>query len=59
MKYISIVIYIAFSIGILSACSAKQKKPIGNFQSVECRTICNNNQCTQQCISASGDYYKK
>lgn len=41
----------------LSACGAK--KPVGNFQSVECRTLCTNGSCTQQCVGASGDYYKK
>ena len=42
----------------LSACSSK-KQPVGNFQSVECRTICSNGECTQQCVGASGDYYAK
>ena len=42
----------------LSACSSK-KQPVGNFQSVECRTICTNGVCTQQCVGASGDYYAK
>ncbi|MCH5314017.1 MAG: hypothetical protein J1E28_06480 [Helicobacter sp.] len=41
-----------------SACSSK-KQPVGNFQSVECRTICQGNECTQQCVGASGNYYKK
>lgn len=43
----------------LSACSSKKQQPVGNFHSVECRTICNNGACTQQCIGASGDYYAK
>lgn len=42
----------------MSACASK-KEPIGNFQSVECRTICTGESCTQQCVGASGDYYKK
>lgn len=53
------VIVCALMVSIaLSACSSK-KQPVGNFQSVECRTICTNGACTQQCIGASGDYYAK
>lgn len=40
-----------------SACS--HKKPVGSYQAIECQTICQNGQCTQQCVGASGDYYKK
>ena len=58
MKALYIGVCVAFLAVFFSACSGK-KKPICNFQSVECHTICNANECTQQCVSASGDYYKK
>ena len=58
MKLLYTLLCVNLCIFSLNDCSSK-KQPVGNFQSVECRTICNNNQCTQQCIGASGDYYKK
>lgn len=60
MKTLHIILYSILTLYVVNfgACSAK-KKPVGNFQSVECRTICNNGSCTQQCVGASGDYYEK
>ncbi|BDB65018.1 hypothetical protein T36_1480 [Helicobacter cinaedi] len=55
---IKVVICVLMMSLALSACSSK-KQPVGNFQSVECRTICSNGACTQQCVGASGDYYAK
>lgn len=55
----SICIMICASICVLGFNACGSKKPIGNFQNVECHTICKAKECTQQCISVSGDYYKK
>lgn len=55
--FICMFIYMMVGLFTYSACAKKQ--PVGNFKSVECRTICDKTQCTQQCVSASGDYYKK
>lgn len=57
MKAIRILICSFFALTILNACA--KKNPVGSFQSVECHTICNNGTCTQQCVGATGDYYKK
>lgn len=57
MKVIQILICSLLALVMLNACV--KKKPVGSFQSVECRTICNNGTCTQQCVGAAGDYYKK
>ncbi|WP_052100213.1 hypothetical protein [Helicobacter sp. MIT 05-5293] len=43
---------------VLSACGT-QKQPVGNFQTLECQTICKGTSCTQQCVEAKGHYYKK
>lgn len=45
------------SLVLFSGCGGK--KPIGSYQAIECQTICQKGQCTQQCVGASGDYYKK
>lgn len=55
----SICIMICASICVLGFNACGSKKPVGNFQNVECHTICKAKECTQQCISVSGDYYKK
>ncbi|WP_194145683.1 hypothetical protein [Helicobacter jaachi] len=57
MKNVALVCLLFISAMVWGACSKKQ--PVGEFQSVECRTICTSGQCSQQCIGASGDLYKK
>ncbi len=52
------VLNIACMIGVLvvmSACSHKPKAQ-GNFKSVECKTICEKNECQTKCLSADGTF---
>ncbi|WP_394954526.1 hypothetical protein [uncultured Helicobacter sp.] len=56
MRYFIMFVGIV-SLSLISGCSSK--KPIGSYQAIECQTICQQGQCTQQCVGASGDYYKK
>lgn len=56
MSYLLCAVICAFS---FVACAKKPSNPVGNFQSVECRTTCNAKECFQQCVGASGDFYRK
>lgn len=56
MKSIALIVATLAIFGF-NACGSK--KPVGNYKSVECRTVCSGGECTQKCVGASGNYYKK
>lgn len=55
--YVLYVLSILLAFG-LGACSSKPKAQ-GSFQALECKTICEKNECSTRCLSADGSFKKK